>query len=141
RRIEGLGAWTGDAAAGQEGIAAAILIDVSGSMADKVPAPDGQPARKIDIARRTVSSALDRFESFVRDHPDRTVRVGVYEFSTRAGQPSCRVVVPLGSPNRAAAESALAAIKPKGGTPIGDAMLPPNGDLDPTALSRRPILA
>src|SRR5262245_18714314 len=60
--IDALLASTADAAPRQEGIAAAILLDVSGSMADKVPAPDGQPARKIDIARRTVASAVERFE-------------------------------------------------------------------------------
>jgi Mg-chelatase subunit ChlD len=138
--IDALLASTASAAPRQEGIAAAILLDVSGSMADKVPAPDGQPARKIDIARRTVSSALQRFEAFAKEHPDRNVRVGVYEFSTRAGQPSCRVVVPLGPPNRVAADAALAAIKPKGGTPIGDAMLRAKSDLDSSGFSRRHIL-
>ena len=138
--IEALLAPSGPASPRQEGIAAAILVDASGSMADSVAGEGAAPATKIAIARRTVSTALGRFEAFAREHPDRTVRVGVYEFSSREGRPPCRVVVPLGAPDRAAAEKALARIVPKGGTPIGDAMIQAKRDLDATGLARLHLL-
>src|SRR5213594_1335227 len=121
--IEALLAPSGPASPRQEGIAAAILVDASGSMADRVAGAGQALTPKIEIARRTVSAALGRFEAFAREHPDRTVRVGIYEFSSRDGLPPCRRVVALAPPDRARAEKALAGIVPKGGTPIGDAMI------------------
>jgi hypothetical protein len=138
--LEALLAPSGPASPRQEGIAAAILVDASGSMADRVAGAGQALTPKIEIARRTVSAALGRFEAFAREHPDRTVWVGIYEFSSRDGLPSCRRVVALAPPDRARGEKALARIVPKGGTPIGDAMIQAKRDLDATGLSRRHIL-
>src|SRR5206468_12744401 len=55
--IEALLAPSGPASPRQEGIAAAILVDASGSMADSVAGEGAEPATKIAIARRTVSTA------------------------------------------------------------------------------------
>jgi len=127
-------------AARQEGIGAVILVDASGSMADKVEDAGGARRPKMEIARRSVTDLVARFESFAREHGDRTVRVGILEFSGRDRQRSTRTVLPLGPPDAGGAERALAGIAPKGGTPIGDAMLEAKRELDRSGLSRRHIL-
>jgi Mg-chelatase subunit ChlD len=124
----------------QEGIAAAILMDTSGSMRDAVADVDGQSKPKIEIARRAALDCLRQFEEFARKNPERKVLVGVYEFSSREHKPSCRQVVPIGMPDAAAASPALNAMMPSGGTPIGNAMIQAKLELDSTGMSRRHIL-
>ena len=124
----------------QEGIAAAILLDVSGSMDDPVQDASGRKRPKIAIARESVAGLLEKFDGFAREHPDRKMAVGIYEFSRRDHLPSTRVVVPLGPPDLAAARSALAKVRAKGGTPIGDAMIDAKRALDATGFSHRHIL-
>ena len=124
----------------QEGTAAAILVDTSGSMEDEVAGADGAGTAKIVIARRAVISLIRQFEGYAQKHADRRVLVGVYEFSSRDREPHCRRVIDLGPPAPAAAEDALGHMIPRGGTPIGDAMIQAKLDLDRTGLSRRHIL-
>jgi hypothetical protein len=124
----------------QDGIAAAVLMDTSGSMSGSVADIDGQPKPKIEIARRAAIDCVRQFEEYSRKNPDRKVLVGVYEFSSRDRGQSCRQVVPLGPPDSAAAAPAINAMVPSGGTPIGDAMIQAKLDLDLTGMSRRHIL-
>jgi hypothetical protein len=124
----------------QEGIAAAILVDTSGSMEDQVVGSDGSSVRKIAVARRAVVDLIRQFEQYARKNPERPVLVGVYEFSSRDRQQHCRSIVGMGPPDLAAAEAAVEQIMPRGGTPIGDAMIRANRDLDLTGMSRRHIL-
>jgi Mg-chelatase subunit ChlD len=124
----------------QEGIGAAILLDASGSMADEVPDATGKRRPKIAIARRSVTDVVRRFQAFAAEHPDRTVRVALLEFSHRDRQPAARVVLPAGPPDAASAATALAGIAPKAATPIGDAMLEAKRVLDRTGLSHRHIV-
>ena len=84
----------------QDGLAAVVLVDVSGSMADRVRDANGERRRKIVIAQR---AALDLVR-VVRDLRPRRIRtkpvsVGIFEFSERDGQPAARVVVPPGPPD------------------------------------------
>lgn len=124
----------------QEGIAAAILMDTSGSMRDTVADIDGLQKPKIEIARRAALDSLRQFEDFARRNPERKVLVGVYEFSSRDRAHQCRQVVPIGLPNAGAAAPAIDAMIPSGGTPIGNAMVQAKLDLDRTGMSRRHIL-
>jgi hypothetical protein len=124
----------------QEGIAAAILMDVSGSMEDSVKDSQGTSMPKIEIARRAVLTLLGQFDDFAKKDPNRPVLVGVYEFSTRDRQPSCRQVIPLGKPDLANSTAEVGKMVPDGGTPIGDAMIKAKRDLDATGMSRRHIL-
>ena len=124
----------------QEGIAAAILMDTSGSMNDDVADVGGDKKPKIDIARRAATDCLRQFEEFARKNPERRVLVGVYEFSSREHQPSCRKVVALGPPDASSAAAAIAAMRPSGGTPIGNAIIQAKLDLDATGMARRHIL-
>jgi Mg-chelatase subunit ChlD len=123
-----------------EGIAAAILIDTSGSMRRAVVDADGSFKPKIAIARRAAIDCLRQFEEFARSNPDRKVLVGVYEFSSRDLNISCRSVVKIEPPDTARAISAINSMIPSGGTPIGSAMLQAKKDLDITGMSSRHML-
>ena len=127
-------------AAPREGLAAAIVIDVSGSMDDKVRSENGRDEPKIEIARRAARDLVEQFARYADDHPDEPVLLGIYEFSDRDGMPDARPVVPMGKPDRARAASALNSMRAKGGTPIGNAMIAAKRELDATGLTRRHLL-
>jgi Mg-chelatase subunit ChlD len=124
----------------RDGIAVALLMDTSGSMDEKVRDQNGQSVPKIQIARRSTMNLLRQIDHFAQSHKDRSILVGVYEFSARDHRPLCRQVVPLGPLNLPAAESRVQAMYPGGGTPIGDSIITAKRDLDLTGLSHRHIL-
>jgi Mg-chelatase subunit ChlD len=124
----------------REGLAAAIVIDVSGSMRDEVEGENGRDESKIEIARRAAADLVDQFARYSEEHRDETVLLGLYEFSERSGEPDCRPVIAMAPPDRARAKAALASMRPDGGTPIGQAMIAAKRELDATGLSRRHLL-
>lgn len=124
----------------RDGLAAAIVIDVSGSMREKVAGRDGSSERKIDIAQRAALDLVDQFAAYARDHADEPVQLGVYEFSRRGGEPDCRTVVAMAPPDRERAAAAIAKLQADGGTPIGGAMITAKRALDATGLARRHLL-
>lgn len=124
----------------REGLAAAILIDVSGSMRDNVGNRNSPAEPKIDIARRAAADLVDQFARYAEEHRDEPVLLGLYEFSERQGQPDCRPIIAMSPPDRAAAKTALAEMRADGGTPIGQAMITGKRELDATGLSRRHLL-
>ncbi len=125
----------------QEGIAAAILLDTTGSMADEVKGADNQPKPKIKIAQAALLNVMRQFSAFARKNPDKKLLVGIYEFSQRAiGVPTCRQIVKMGPPDVPAAEKAVAMLVPSGSTPIGDAMIAAKRDLDATGFTHRHML-
>lgn len=124
----------------QEGIAAAILLDTTGSMKDEVPGSDRKPKAKIQMARAALLNLVRQFGAFAQKNPDRKILVGIYEFSTRSGQPVCRQIIKLGPPDPAAAERSFSNIVAEGSTPIGDAMIVAKRDLDATGYAHRHIL-
>ena len=130
----------GQAAAARDGLAAAIVIDVSGSMQERVTGEDGRRARKIDVARRAAGDLVAQFADYADQHKDEPVVLGVFEFSRRTGMDDCRPIIPMGPPDRARAGEALSLLDPKGGTPIGRAMITAKRALDETGLSRRHLL-
>jgi Ca-activated chloride channel homolog len=131
---------SGARADAKEGLAAAIVIDVSGSMDDRVTGQDGRRERKIDIARRAARDLVEQFAVYADDHRDEPVLLGIYEFSRRDDQPDARPIIPMGPPDRSRAEAALAKLDPEGGTPIGQAMVAAKRELDATGLTRRHLL-
>lgn len=124
----------------REGLAAAIVIDVSGSMADEVAGDGGRSEPKIDIARRAARDLVEQFARYAEAHPGEPVLLGLYEFSERSGQADARAVMQMGPPDRARAGAALERLRPEGGTPIGGAMVIAKRELDLTGLSRRHLL-
>jgi Mg-chelatase subunit ChlD len=124
----------------REGLAAAIVIDVSGSMNDSVTGLEGRSEPKIEIARRVARDLVEQFARYAEDHKDERVQLGVYEFSRRRGEPDCRPIISMGPPDRTSADSAIQRLNPEGGTPIGQAMITAKRVLDDTGLSRRHLL-
>ena len=126
------------AAASRDGVAAAILIDVSGSM-DRA-AGGGDRTKKIVVARRAALDLVDQFAKYAKDHPGEPVQLGIYEFSRRPGEPDCREVIAMGPPDRTTAAASVDRMNADGGTPIGNAMIAGKRALDATGLSRRHLL-
>lgn len=139
RRLEEQLAPT-SAIAAREGLAAAILIDVSGSMRDRVQGEGDAREPKIDIARRAARALVEQFARYADDNPGEPVLLGIYEFSERDDEPDARPVMPMAPPDRARADAALAALRPEGGTPIGGAMIAAKRELDATGLTHRHLL-
>jgi Mg-chelatase subunit ChlD len=124
----------------KDGLAAAIVIDVSGSMDDGVEGEGGGVEPKIDIARRAARDLVEQFAKYADDHKDEPVLLGLYEFSQRSGEPDCRPIMAMGVPDRGRADAAIAAMHTGGGTPIGNAMIAAKRELDSTGLARRHLL-
>ena len=124
----------------REGLAAAIAIDVSGSMDESVLGENKRKEPKIAIARRAALDLVEQFASYARAHADEPVLLGVYEFSRRRGEPDCREIIPMGPPDRERAAAAIARLDADGGTPIGQAMITAKRALDETGLTRRHLL-
>ena len=97
----------------REGVAAAIVIDVSGSMDDRVTGEDGRRARKIDVARRRARDWSSSSPVMPSEHQGEPVSLGIFEFSRRDNQPDCRPIMPMGPPDRAQADAALARLDPR----------------------------
>ncbi len=93
-------------AAAREGLAAAIVIDVSGSMNESVAGEGGRSEKKIDIARRAAQNLVEQFVRYAADHPGEPVLLGIYEFSRREDQPDLRPLVAMGPPDRNGAAGA-----------------------------------
>ncbi len=124
----------------KEGVAAAILIDTSGSMKESVNDANGNQLPKLVIARRSALDFVTQFEKYAREHANQTVQLGIYEFSNRRQEPPYRTLVPIGPPNVEASRTALERMVADGDTPIGDAMIAAKRDLDKSGLSKRHIL-
>lgn len=124
----------------REGLAAAIVIDVSGSMEDEVEGEGGREEPKIDIARRAARDLIGQFARYADEHRGEPVLLGLYEFSERSGEPDCRTIIPMRAPDRTRALTAIDAIRTGGGTPIGNAMIAAKRELDLAGLTRRHLL-
>jgi hypothetical protein len=123
-----------------DGIGFAVLVDVSGSMGQSVKDASGRGKPKIEIARNSAMAIIAKAAEFAAKNPGKPVQVAVYEFSAREHRPSCRRVVPLGPPDVDSARAAIASMYPKGGTPIGDAIVTAKQDLAASGLTKQHIL-
>ena len=130
----------GNPAPSQEGIAAVILVDTSGSMGEPVRDAEGNQKPKIKIAQQAAMNLVNQFDGYAREHPDEKIALGIYEFSQRSRSPSARPIVRLGPPNPDTARAAIFRMIANGDTPIGDAMIIAMKDLDATGFSRKHIL-
>jgi hypothetical protein len=124
----------------REGIAIGVAIDVSGSMNNTVKDKDGAARPKIEIARGCALDILRQADAFARGHQDSVIEVGIFEFSSRPNQPSCRQVIPFGPVQAAPAADAIKRMWPNGGTPIGDAMVTVKQKMNAAGLSRQHLL-
>src|SRR4030095_4583161 len=124
----------------RDGVAAIILIHTSGSMRDKVTDANGERQPKIDIAQRAAIKLVEQFDQYAREHTERPISLGIYEFSDREGEPFTRPVIPPGPPDASRAQHAIMQMRARGGTPIGNAMIQAKLDIDATGLSKRHIV-
>jgi len=122
----------------RDGLAAAVLIDTSGSM--EKPAAGRRGPSKISIAREAALNVVDQFVRYAADHTGESVVLGVFEFSSRSNHPDCREVIAMGTPDRERAAAAVSRMTPGGGTPIGGAMICAKHQLDKTGLARRHLV-
>jgi hypothetical protein len=124
----------------EAGTAVAVLVDVSGSMRQPVSSGAGQTQPKIEIAKASVLRLVSQIDHFVREHPNKPVVLGIYEFSARSHQPSARTLVPMGPPDLARTQEGLARMRPDGDTPIGDALIYAKQQLNKTLKASQHIL-
>jgi hypothetical protein len=124
----------------RDGIAAIILVDTSSSMAEKVKDANGDRQPKMAIAQRAAIKLVNQFDQYAREHPEKPILLGIYEFSDRDGRPSTRPIIAPGPPDAARAEHAIMQMHPEGGTPIGNALIQAKLDADETGLAKRHIV-
>ena len=124
----------------RDGITALILIDTSASMAEKVRDANGERQPKIDIAQRAAIKLVEQFDQYAREHPEKPILLGIYEFSDRDGRPPVRPVIPPGPPDATRAQHAIMQMRPEGGTPIGNALIQAKLDADETGMAKRHLV-
>lgn len=97
------------------GTAVVILVDTSGSMAQKVPDGHGKQRPKNVIAREALKGIVDYTSQWKKAHAGSHLALGIFNFSSRVHE-----VLPMGEFDAGKAEAALAKIPaPNGGTAIG----------------------
>lgn len=105
-------------AATHPGTAVVILVDTSGSMGQAVPDHEGKKRPKSQIAREALEHIVGSTADWKKNHPDRTLQLGIYNFSS-----DVRPVLPMGDFDADKAKAALQKIpRPAGGTAIGRAL-------------------
>ncbi|HVM46841.1 MAG TPA: vWA domain-containing protein [Candidatus Acidoferrum sp.] len=109
-------------AAGEEGVALAIIYDTSGSMRDTVPDATGHRSPKFRIANRALKEIASQVQTFATNTaggPPRTVQAGLWVFNGD----SARQAVKFGPFDAAALVSfADRFSQPSGNTPLGNAL-------------------
>jgi Mg-chelatase subunit ChlD len=97
------------------GTAIVILVDTSGSMAQRVPDGHGKQRPKNEIAREALKGIVDYTSQWKKGHAGSHLALGIFNFSSRVHE-----VLPMGEFDAGKAEAALAKIPaPNGGTAIG----------------------
>jgi uncharacterized protein with von Willebrand factor type A (vWA) domain len=100
------------------GTAIVILVDTSGSMAQPVADQGGQMRPKNQIAKAALENIVDYTAKWKKDHPDRALQLGIFNFSSSVFQ-----VLPVGDFQEDKARAAVKKIPaPSGGTAIGRAL-------------------
>jgi len=100
------------------GVAVVVLVDTSGSMAQKVPDASGQMRPKNELAREALERIVAQTDDWKKKKPDQTLKMGVTLFAS-----SVRDLLPVGDFDAAAARAALNRLPhPNSGTAIGKAM-------------------
>ena len=131
--------WCGfvHTARAEDGIAVAIVYDLSGSMADSVPDQNGQKAPKHVIAKRSLLSVVDRLQQFADSAKDKKLAVSLLILGTDRVQEA----LPLADfKAQTFRDWAAAAPQPAGGTPIGEALKLATSQLLASPLTHKHIL-
>lgn len=100
----------------KDGIAVAILLDVSPSMTEPVAGLDNKVEAKNKIAKEALISLMRRAEDFDKRNPTKNLQVSIYEFSS-----GCKQVMRYSKPSVSDAESSITN-RSGSGTAIGEAI-------------------
>ena len=119
----------------KDGTAVYLLIDVSGSMNEKVPNAAGAQQQKLAIAKGAATAVCKSIAKYADEDRKRIIRLAVASFSD-----DFKVEVPMDEPHPEAAARAIDALNPRGSTAIGNAVIQAQQALDATGLSRQHII-
>ena len=119
----------------RDGIAVAIVVDVSGSMGERVKDTGNTQSPKYLIARRAVKELYKRSQDFSQRNAERVLEVSLYKFDDSPQQ-----MIAFAKPDAAGAERTIDTLDPSGGTGIGRAILQAKTDLDATGLKEKHIV-
>jgi len=119
-----------------DGIAVALLVDTSGSMAQSVRDFDGVRRPKLDIAKRAGKRVIAKLKEFADSHPGRPLKLGLYQFSGN----TARRLGPFDVLDQDRAVSDLEKLSRGTGTPIGEAMILGKHDLDRSGLTKKHLV-
>lgn len=115
------------------GIAIELVIDTSGSM---TYSPKNESSKtKIEIAKTSALSVVNRVVEFQGNHKDKNVLLGIVKFSSGVDE-----VQSLRSPNLKEGKEAISKLNPGGGTNIGDAILYANEKLQASCYTQKFII-
>lgn len=116
----------------KDGIGVVVLVDTSGSMLENVTDSGGAKAKKLNIAKKVTQSAFDAIADFAAKNPGKNLQAGLTHFDSSVSE-----LLPIGPPDRAAAQQALERMDTGGQTAIGDAMVAGKQQLNRAALKRQ----
>lgn len=120
-----------------DGIAVAVVYDLSGSMKESVPDRDGKKAPKYIIAKRALLSVADRLQQFADSAKDKKLAVSLLVF----GNDKVKEALPLAEfKAQTFRDWAASAPMPDGGTPIGEALKVATTQLLASPLDHKHIL-
>jgi len=119
-----------------DGIAVALLVDTSGSMAQSVRDFDGVSRPKLDIAKRAGKRVIAKLKEFADSHPERPLKLGLYQFSGN----SARRLGGFDVLDQERAVKDLEKLSRGTGTPIGEAMILGKRDLDRSGLTKKHLV-
>ena len=120
-----------------DGIALAVVFDTSGSMNQPMATKAGGGTdSKYRIAQRAFGAVIDRLEAFSRSAGAKPLSVGIYVFRGN----DAIVAKPLARFDAAGLRAWLAAMRPTGATPLGDAMFLAGRDLLAAPAASRHLL-
>lgn len=121
----------------EDGIAVAVVYDLSGSMKDSVPDASGKKAPKYIIAKRALLSVVDRIQQFADSAKDKKLAVSLLVF----GNDRVQQALPLADfKAQTFRDWAASAPDPNGGTPIGEALKVATAQLLASPLDHKHIL-
>jgi hypothetical protein len=127
-------------AAGEDGVALAIIYDTSGSMHDAVRDSTGRSSPKYIIANRALAAVAKQIQAFATSNAGgtpRKVEAGLFVFSGD----SAREVIKFGPFDAAALETfARNFSTPSGNTPLGNALIVATRKVMSSPLSRKHVL-
>lgn len=122
-----------------DGINIVVLLDLSGSMSDYVPGLDGKPAPKIDIAKRALGKILNEIKDYSEKKASDKIKTGLFTFSMENKGHSSTAFYFDEIPFTASGPN-LSDLKPRGGTPIGDAIISAKQELNKKEFDKNSII-